>query len=67
MSTASEASPPKGSLLPWPRSKPMTIVIKYRGGPEGWVEVRARNRVWRRPGSTAIYDLMCEVFGWHLK
>lgn len=42
----------------------MTIVIKYRGGPEGWVEVRARGRVWRRPGTTALYDLIVTLFGY---
>lgn len=52
------------SLLPWPRSKPVTVVLKYRGGPECWVEVRARGRIWRRPGHTAVYDLLTEVFGW---
>lgn len=62
--TTSEARPPKGSLLHWPRGKPMTIVIKYRGGPEGWVEVRARGRVWRRPGTTALYDLIVTLFGY---
>jgi hypothetical protein len=55
------------SLLPWPRQKPITVVLKYRGGPECWVEVRARGRVWRRPGHTAIYDLLTTVFGWQPK
>jgi hypothetical protein len=67
MSASSEASPPAGSLLPWPRSKPITVVLKYRGGPEGWVEVRARGRVWRRPGTFALYDTLCLVFGWQPK
>lgn len=58
----SEAS--SSSLLPWPRQKPLTVVLKYRGGPECWVEVRARGRIWRRPGTVAIYDLLTTVFGW---
>lgn len=65
MSTSSEASPPKGSLLPWPRRKPLTLSIAFRGGPECWWEVRARGRVWRRPGTVAIHDLMSEIMAWH--
>lgn len=64
MSTASEASPPSGSLLSWPRRKPLTLTLVYRGGPEAWWEVRARGRVWRRPGVTALHDLMTEVAAW---
>lgn len=62
--TASEARPTSPSLTQWPRGKPVTVVLKYRGGPECWVEVRARGRVWRRPGATAIYDVLTAVFGW---
>jgi hypothetical protein len=41
--------------------KPTTWVIKLRGGPEGWVEVRARGRVGRFPGYVAIYDVLMAV------
>jgi hypothetical protein len=46
--------------------RPVTVVLKYRGGPEGWVEVRARGRIWRRPGFTAIHDVLIEVLGHRL-
>lgn len=58
---------PQGSLLAWPRGKPCTVVLKYRGGPECWVEVRARGRIWRRPGTTALYDIVREVWGWDVR
>jgi hypothetical protein len=37
--------------------------IRLRGGPEAWVEVRARGRVWRVTGDTAIYDLLRRIHG----
>lgn len=56
----SEAS--LGSLLRWPRRKPLTITLKYRGGAECWWEIRARGRTIRRPGYVAVHDLMRELF-----
>lgn len=53
-------------MLPWPYKRPVTVVLKYRGGPEGWVEVRARGRIWRRPGCTAIHDVLLTVLGHRL-
>lgn len=55
------------SLLPWNQRKPVTVVLKYRGGPEGWVEIRARGRVWRRPGATAIHDVLMMCLGQRLR
>jgi hypothetical protein len=43
--------------------KPTTLVVTYRGGAECWVEVRARGRVYRRPGYTALSDLVLEIAG----
>lgn len=53
-----------GSLLPWPRRKPMHIDIRWRGGPECWYEIRARGRTIRRPGSIALHDLMEQLARW---
>jgi len=40
----------------------LTITVKNRGGPEDWWEIRARGRVWRRPGYTALSDLLGQVY-----
>src|SRR5688500_13804770 len=56
---------PEASLLPWDLKKPVTVTLKYRGGPEGWVEVRARNRTWRYPGTEAIHDVLLRCLGHH--
>lgn len=53
-----------GSLLPWPRKRPMTVTLVYRGGPECWIEVRARGRIVRRPGVVALVDLWRELAQW---
>lgn len=63
---AKGSPPPQASLLPWPWKRPVTVTLKYRGGPEGWVEIRGRGRVWRRPGVTAIHDVLMEVLGHRL-
>jgi hypothetical protein len=47
----------------WPRRDPLTLTIKYRGGSEGWYEVRARGRVFRRPGWVDVETLMRDVYG----
>lgn len=44
---------------------PLTITVKYRGGAEAYWEVRARGRVFRRPGWLCIHDLMSEINGQH--
>ena len=43
--------------------KPLTVVVKYRGGPECWVEVRARGEVNRYPGYTQLVDLVRDMNG----
>lgn len=55
----------EGVLIP-PLSRrdsrtPLTLTIRYRGGPEAWWEVKARGRTWRRPGWIALQDLMTEI------
>lgn len=63
---AKDHSAPKAHLLPLPLRKPVTLTLSYRGGAEGWVEVRARGAIWRFPGSTAIHDICLLVHGHHL-
>lgn len=48
-------------LPPWPPRRPLTISVKYRGGPECWYEVHARGSVGRFPGVTALDDVMREI------
>lgn len=36
----------------------ITLTVKYRGGAEGWWEVKARGREWRFPGVYALHDVM---------
>lgn len=48
-------------LQPWPRSKPLPMTVKYRGGPECWYEIHGRGSVGRFPGHTALHDVMSEI------
>lgn len=50
------------SLPGWPVRRPLTLTVKYRGGPEGWVEIHSRGRVGRFPGTVAIFDVLREVW-----
>jgi hypothetical protein len=45
-----------------PLRSDLTITVRHRGGPESWWEVRARGRVWRRPGYIALDDLLRDVY-----
>ena len=38
--------------------RPLPCVIRFRGGPELWVQIEARGRVWRFTGDTALYDAL---------
>lgn len=65
---ATATAGPKGRrwrLLPTrdPR-KPLTITVKLRGGPEGWVEVHARGDSTRYPGWYQLYDVVMDVNAW---
>lgn len=51
------------SLSPWPSRKRLHVEVKYRGGAQAWVEVRARGEVWRVTGDTAIYDVLISIMG----
>jgi len=52
-----------GRLPHWNRREPLTITVKYRGGAESWVELRARGRTWRAPGHLALFDVLSEIWG----
>ena len=65
--TAAPSKPaPKGhrfsGLSAWRRREPLTLTVKYRGGPEGWIEVRARGRVAMYPGSLYVLDVLQDVW-----
>jgi hypothetical protein len=65
------ARAPKGRRwhsLPWrnPRD-PLTVTIVYRGGPEAWVEVKARGSMGRFHGNTALFDVVAEINQWDKK
>lgn len=47
------------------RRDPVTLTIRYRGGPEAWFEITARGVTARRPGHVCLLDLMQEVYGDH--
>jgi len=40
---------------------PLTVTVKYRGGPECWYEIQARGTVWRFPGWVSLHDAMEQV------
>lgn len=41
--------------------EPLTIKVKFRGGPECWYEIHARGSIGRFHGATAIHDIMDEI------
>jgi hypothetical protein len=40
---------------------PLTLTVKFRGGPECWYEVHARGSAGRFIGTTSIHDVMAEI------
>lgn len=47
-----------------PRRDPregINVTLKYRGGAQAWVEVRARGCVWHTPGDVSLYDVLRAV------
>jgi hypothetical protein len=48
-----------------PRQKrvPLWCSIKYRGGPEGWVEIVTRGETIRVPGWVTLIDLVQTING----
>ncbi len=49
------------ALPPRNPREPLTIKVKYRGGPECWYEVHARGQVARYPGWVQLHDVMAEI------
>lgn len=41
---------------------PVTLSVRFRGGPEAWFEIKGRGRTWRVPGHDAFYDVMARIF-----
>lgn len=60
-------SGPKGHrwrrLPPRNAREPLTIKVKYRGGPEAWVEIHARGDVGRYPGHAYLVDVLSDLCG----
>lgn len=49
-------------LPPWPwRRKSLHLTVTYRGGSECWFEIHARGHVLRRPGYTALVDVVKDI------
>jgi hypothetical protein len=48
-------------LVPRNAREPLPVVVKLRGGPEGWVEVRGRGIVYRCPGDRQILDVLLDL------
>lgn len=59
-------APPGGrhpkQLTPWPRRQRLELRVTYRGGSEGWYEVRARGQVWRFPGCLCLEDVLSSIY-----
>jgi hypothetical protein len=56
-----DSAPQAHRLSRMPRRNPrdpLTAVLKLRGGPEAWVEVRTRGAVVRVPGYTSVAELV---------
>lgn len=49
-------------LSPWPKKRPLTVRIYYRGGPEAFYSVKARGFEAFVPGWVALHDLMTDVY-----
>jgi hypothetical protein len=58
-----QVAAPKASARPSPLRKPKTLTVKFRGGDEAWWEIRCGDRTIRRPGVTALHDVLKDVYG----
>jgi hypothetical protein len=56
--SASPQGTPSKPLVRRDRRSPLTLSIKYRGGPEAWYEIETRGRTYRFPGSTYLHDAL---------
>ena len=68
MSRPPEASKPRraqrGRWFHLPKRdwrQPLTVSMKYRGGDECWIEVRARGGVGRYPGYVQLVDVLADI------
>lgn len=56
---------PKGASLrglpPREQREPLTVTMRYLGGQECWIELKARGRTIKRPGSLALVDVLQEL------
>lgn len=41
--------------------EPLTVTMRYLGGQECWIELRARGRTVKRPGHLALVDVLEEL------
>lgn len=48
---------------PWPLQKPLTIKVKWRGGPEASYEVHSRGTSGWFPGHMSLHDVIWEIYG----
>lgn len=48
-------------LATWPRTRPLTVTIRYRGGAESYWLVSCRGRSGVFPGCAALEDVMAQV------
>ena len=62
-STAAEGVRSLSGLSPLPRGTSITITATYKGGAEGWVELRARGRSVMRPGHVELLMVLLELLG----
>jgi len=53
----------RDSRSAWEPRQPISLTVVRRGGPEAWYELRARGRVHRFTGVTALEDVMQAVYG----
>jgi hypothetical protein len=65
---AAERNAPQAASRPrrlgvWKRREPLTIVVRYWGGPEARILVKARGREFYFSGHDAIYDVMRRIWG----
>lgn len=46
----------------WNPREPLTVTVRYRGGPEAWIELKARGETYRMPGHVALFDALSSVW-----
>lgn len=61
--SAPKAANPPGSRSSRNARSPLGVTVKWRGGPEGWVELHARGAVMRVPGYVTIAEVVLKLNG----